>query len=94
MYSLSTFIDDTLQKDEFGRGFFAFIVEPDPSEATEVIDKVFTLIIDKSGSMSGEKIIQAENSVFRKKQYEFLASAYRKAIELTIKSAAAKRKPK
>lgn len=62
LYSLSIFIDDSLQQDEFSRGFFAFIVEPDPSETTEVIDKVFTLIIDKSGSMSGNKIVQARNA--------------------------------
>jgi len=39
-----------------------FIAEPDPSESTEVIDKVFTLIIDRSGSMSGDKIVQARNA--------------------------------
>ncbi len=62
LFSLSTYIPDTLQKDNFGRGFFSFIVEPDPSENTEVIDKVFTLIIDNSGSMSGNKIVQARNA--------------------------------
>jgi hypothetical protein len=62
LYSLSTFLPDSLQKDPYGRGFFAFIVEPDPSENTGVIDKVFTLIIDNSGSMAGEKIIQARDA--------------------------------
>ncbi len=62
LFSLSTFIADSLTKDEYGRGFFAFIVEPDPSENTDVIDKVFTLIVDRSGSMSGDKIIQARNA--------------------------------
>jgi Ca-activated chloride channel family protein len=62
LFSLSTYIPDSLQKDSYGRGFFSFIVEPDPSENTEVIDKVFTLIIDNSGSMSGEKIIQARDA--------------------------------
>ncbi len=62
LFSLSTFIADSLTKDEYGRGFFAFIVEPDPSENTDVIDKVFTLIIDRSGSMSGDKIVQARNA--------------------------------
>ncbi|UCH13024.1 MAG: VWA domain-containing protein, partial [Bacteroidales bacterium] len=51
-----------LTVDEHGRGFFAFIVEPDPSENTDVIDKVFTLIVDRSGSMSGDKIVQARNA--------------------------------
>jgi Ca-activated chloride channel family protein len=62
LFCLSTFIADSLTKDEYGRGFFAFIVEPDPSENTDVIDKVFTLIIDRSGSMSGDKIVQARNA--------------------------------
>ena len=38
------------------------IVEPDPSEQAETIDKVFTLIIDRSGSMSGDKIVQAKDA--------------------------------
>jgi hypothetical protein len=62
LYSLSTYLPDSLQKDAYGRGFFAVIVEPDPSENTDVIDKIFTLIIDNSGSMGGEKIIQARNA--------------------------------
>jgi hypothetical protein len=62
LFSLSTFIADSMSKDEYGRGFFAFIVEPDPSENTEVINKVFTLIVDRSGSMSGDKIVQARNA--------------------------------
>ena len=62
LFSLSTYIADSLTKDEYGRGFFAFIVEPDPSENTDVIDKVFTLIVDRSGSMSGDKIVQAKNA--------------------------------
>jgi Ca-activated chloride channel homolog len=63
LFSFSTFISDTiLHCDEDGEGFMAFIVEPDPSENTQVIDKVFTLIIDKSGSMSGSKIQQARDA--------------------------------
>lgn len=62
LFSLSTYLPDSIQKDSYGRGFFSFIVEPDPSENTDVINKVFTLIIDKSGSMSGDKIIQAANA--------------------------------
>lgn len=51
--SLSTYTPDSVQKDEYGRGFFALVAEPNPT-ATTVINKVFTLIIDKSGSMSYE----------------------------------------
>lgn len=62
LFSLSTYIADTLRKDDYGRGFFAFIAEPDPDESIEVISKVFTLIIDRSGSMSGNKIVQARDA--------------------------------
>ena len=63
LFSFSTFLSDSAAIcDEHGRGFLAFIVEPDPSENTEVIEKVFTLIIDRSGSMSGNKIVQARDA--------------------------------
>lgn len=62
LFSLSTYTPDSLQKDEYGRGFFSFIAEPDPSENTEVISKVFTLIIDRSGSMTGDKMVQARDA--------------------------------
>lgn len=58
LFSLSTFIPDSLLPEPPG-GFFLFVAEPDPSTSTEVINKVFTLIIDRSGSMYGDKIIQA-----------------------------------
>ena len=61
LFSYSTFITDTaFNCDEYGDGFFTFIVEPDPQ--SEVIDKVFTLIVDRSGSMSGNKIVQARDA--------------------------------
>lgn len=61
LFSYSTYITDTaFDCDNFGNGFFTFIVEPDPQ--SEIIDKVFTLIIDKSGSMSGNKILQAKDA--------------------------------
>jgi len=61
LFSYSTFITDTaFHCDLYGNGFFTFIVEPDPQ--SEVIQKVFTLIIDRSGSMSGNKIIQARDA--------------------------------
>lgn len=61
LFSYSTYLPDSLNGcDNFGNGFFTFIVEPDPGDSTQVIDKVFTLIIDKSGSMSGDKMEQAK----------------------------------
>lgn len=61
LFSYSTFITDTsFNCDTLGNGFFTFLVEPDPQ--SQVIDKVFTLIIDRSGSMSGDKIIQARDA--------------------------------
>lgn len=63
LFSFSTYLADSVALcDTHGQGFFAFIVEPDPSENTEVIQKVFTLIIDRSGSMSGDKMVQARNA--------------------------------
>ena len=62
LYSMSTFLADSSIPDENGQGFFTFIAEPDPSENTEVIHKVFTLIVDCSGNMSGSKIDQARNA--------------------------------
>jgi Ca-activated chloride channel homolog len=62
LFSFSTFLPDSLVPDEQENGFFIFVAEPDPSNNTEVIDKVFTLIIDRSGSMSGTKMEQAKNA--------------------------------
>jgi len=62
LFSFSTFQPDTLVPDKEGRGFFTFIVEPDPANDNQVINKVFTLIIDRSGSMGGTKIEQAKNA--------------------------------
>lgn len=63
IFPFSTYqADSTIICDDYGRGYFAFIVEPDPSENTQVIEKVFTLIIDRSGSMGGEKIVQAKSA--------------------------------
>jgi len=60
LFDYSTLIPDSLLPDTLG-GFFTFIAEPDPSTAS-VIKKVFTLIIDRSGSMSGNKIVQARDA--------------------------------
>ncbi|MBX7043654.1 MAG: VWA domain-containing protein [Ignavibacteria bacterium] len=61
LYSYSTRIPDSQLPDSLG-GFFLFIAEPNPGSSGDVIKKVFTLILDRSGSMSGTKIIQAKNS--------------------------------
>ena len=61
LFGFSTFQPDTTVPDAFGRGFLTFIAEPDPVTST-TIDKVFTLIVDRSGSMSGSKIGQARDA--------------------------------
>ncbi len=62
LFSFSTFLADSINYcDEYGRGYFGFIVEPDPGDSV-VIEKVFTLIIDQSGSMGGDKIAQARDA--------------------------------
>ncbi len=61
--SLSTFIPDSLFNcDTLGSGYFSFIIEPESNVNTEVIEKNFSLIIDRSGSMSGDKILQAKEA--------------------------------
>lgn len=60
LYSYSTKIPQNQLPDSLG-GFFTFIAEPDPG-SNQVIKKTFTLIVDRSGSMSGDKIIQARNA--------------------------------
>lgn len=60
LYSYTTLIPQAQLPDSLG-GFFTFIAEPDPG-SNQVIKKTFTLIVDRSGSMSGDKIIQARNA--------------------------------
>jgi len=63
LFPFSTYLPDSANTcDELGNGFLAFVVEPDPGDSLDVIDKVFTLIVDRSGSMSGDKIVQARNA--------------------------------
>ena len=62
LFGFSTWFPDSLVVDEAGQGFFTFVAEPDASSNTEVINKVFTLIIDRSGSMLGTKIEQARQA--------------------------------
>ena len=61
LYSFSTRIPDTQLPDTLG-GFFMFLAEPDAGTSTQTIKKVFTLILDKSGSMLGTKIQQAKDA--------------------------------
>ncbi len=62
LFSFSTFIPDSLNSCDSTAGFFALIVEPDGTDSTAVIDKVFTLVVDVSGSMGGTKIVDAQNA--------------------------------
>lgn len=62
LFSFSTFPPDSLVPDGLDNGFFVFVAEPDPSNNTDIINKVFTLIIDRSGSMSGTKMEEAKNA--------------------------------
>ncbi len=48
--------------DSLGNGFLTFIAEPDPTSTSAAIAKVFSLIIDRSGSMSGTKMDQAKEA--------------------------------
>ncbi len=61
LYSYSTLIPNSQLPDSLG-GFFMFIAEPNPGNTANIIKKVFTLIVDKSGSMSGTKMTQAINA--------------------------------
>ncbi|MBN1950954.1 MAG: VWA domain-containing protein [Bacteroidales bacterium] len=62
LFCLSSFMPDSLVPDEYGNGFFTFIVEPEPQPENQIISKYFTLIIDRSGSMTGQKIIDARDA--------------------------------
>lgn len=62
LFSFSYFLPDSINYcDDFGRGYFGFIVEPDPVDSV-IISKTFTLIIDRSGSMGEEKMGQAKEA--------------------------------
>ncbi|MDK9699220.1 MAG: VWA domain-containing protein [bacterium] len=62
LFGYSTLQPDSLVPDSLGRGFFTFIAEPNPDTSNLSIAKVFTLVIDRSGSMSGTKMQQALNT--------------------------------
>ncbi len=62
LFGFSNFLADSLGCDNYGNGFCAFVVEPSPNPNAAVIPKVFTLIVDRSGSMYGEKMKQARDA--------------------------------
>ncbi len=58
---LSNYLPDSLVKcDQLENGFFVLLIEPEPS--SEVVEKDFVIVIDKSGSMSGTKIHEAKDA--------------------------------
>jgi Ca-activated chloride channel family protein len=61
LYAYSTRLPNSQIPDSLG-GFFTFIAEPDPGNSQQTIRKVFTLMIDRSGSMSGVKMDQAKQA--------------------------------
>lgn len=61
LFAFSTAIPDTALPDTLG-GFLTFIAEPDPGSTISTIPKVFTLIVDQSGSMFGTKMQQARDA--------------------------------
>jgi Ca-activated chloride channel homolog len=62
LFGFSTLQPDSLVPDQYSKGYFLFVAEPNPNQNVGVINKVFTLIIDRSGSMMGSKIEQAKNA--------------------------------
>lgn len=61
LISVSNYLPDSLVKcDQMGNGFFALLIEPEPTST--VVPKDFVIVIDKSGSMSGNKIQEAKNA--------------------------------
>ena len=61
LFDLSTYLQANEIPDDLG-GFLLFVAEPDPSISAEIIQKYFTLIVDRSGSMSGDKMSQAKDA--------------------------------
>ena len=57
--TLSNYLPDSLVKcDALHNGFFALLIEPEPT--SDVVHKDFVIVIDNSGSMSGQKIDDAK----------------------------------
>lgn len=61
--SFSTLMPDSLFNcDNLGDGHLTILIEPEPIVDTDSIKKNFTLIIDRSNSMLGNKMLQARNA--------------------------------
>ncbi|MFT7589483.1 MAG: Ca-activated chloride channel family protein, partial [Limisphaerales bacterium] len=62
LFGFSTMLPDSLEPcDDFGKGYFAFLAEPEQTDSI-IISKVITMVIDQSGSMSGTKYAQAKDA--------------------------------
>ncbi len=63
LFGFSTMLPDSLIFDkENGSGYFTFIAEPNPKNNNEIIDKVFTLIIDKNRTGEGSSLFHCKQS--------------------------------
>lgn len=64
VYDFSTKLPDSLFKcDPHGEGYLTMLIEPESNDGTDVIEKNFTLIIDRSGSMQeNQKMQQAREA--------------------------------
>ena len=71
LYGFSTLLDPSIVPDQASPGFFTFVVEPDANATIGVIEKVFTLILDRSGSMAwDDKIVQVKDACIGKDMAE------------------------
>ncbi|MCF7802124.1 MAG: VWA domain-containing protein [Candidatus Marinimicrobia bacterium] len=61
VFAYSTYLDPADLPDEWS-GYFALQIEPTPYDTIDAMAKNFTLMIDRSGSMSGQKIADAKNA--------------------------------
>lgn len=61
IFAYSTYLDPADLPDEWP-GYFALQIEPTPYDTIDAMAKNFTLMIDRSGSMSGQKIANAKNA--------------------------------
>lgn len=63
LFDYTIALPDSGQIDSYGKGYLLFIAEPDPSSTVNTIKKIFTIIVDRSGSMGSEaKMAQANNT--------------------------------
>ncbi len=63
VFDLSTMVpDNSIACSPDTNGYFSLIIEPPSDEEAEILGKNFTLVIDRSGSMRGEKMDQAKSA--------------------------------